>query len=874
MPRKTNSKKLDDQLATVVEQEGVTLNTPQGLRVRKRVRDETFSLKANKTTKRIRQIDVTDPVEALDRATVARINKFTVNASGQIELLIQRRAHQRSAYVVSLQKILIKTSLRHPLKTATPISYLPPPLETYVTLSQDLTCEIDPRFVAQQFTPPTFEAAYLRVYGRTSNLVRAKLSSYLASFGRLFRRAERIEETTRHEVEVAIEHAVADTVKSLEISPLAFARAVAGFVALAFIVTLPANAVALYQNAVEQKSALTAAGRLALAEMASVQRAGSIPDSAEALKRASSRFRAVDKILGETNVLALGLASLMPQRLRSARALIEVGDKSSAAGRLLALGLDKLFSDHDRRLDERLDSLNTYVRAALSLLSEASNASATLDPASLPEEVRDKIPHLITQLTQAQTGLREFSHLSQLLSTVVGKESLRNYLLVFQNQTELRPTGGFMGSVAEITFDRGVIKKLSVPPGGTYDFKGQLLARVAAPEPLRLISARWYLHDANWSPDFPTSAQTIRWFWSQSGQPTLDGIIAINAAWIERLLDITGPIELPAYGKTIEASNFLLETQKAVELEYDKVANTPKKIIGALAEQFIARSKTFTREDWLKVVGLVSEGLETKDIQLALTKPEEEETVERYNWNGRLKDTPGDSLALIEANIAGQKTDGVISETVMHEARIERDGTIQDSVTLHRTHGGKKGELFRGVRNVSYLRAYIPKGSIVTQATGFQTPDRKLFKSLDEADLSDQNVPATPAPRHTLDTPGVVITDEGQRTVIGGWMQLDPGASQTITLTYRLPFRVTDTLPALDQARGESIASHPQGAYLLLLTSQSGKTTQRQVTSRVMFPTNWQTPWTRLTQATHDGQLEYHGIWDRDHVIAALLSTP
>lgn len=904
MPRKRMKKNVEEQLASVVEQEGVTLNTPQGLRVRRRTKDDNDvylstvngrrqkpdDARANKPihspSKKIKLTarGAQDPIEALDRAAVERMNLRAEYLHRGATIPIFHREHARSAYVVSLQRVSVTAPTtaddeRVPVHANFSDARVPlasPSLETYMTMSADLACDVDlnPRDIVQQFTPPTFEEAYARVNGRFSNFtyqLSMTARAVTSSITQRIRRIERTEERAMEKIVIAAEHAIEETAESLESSKISFAHAVAAFAGCAFLVTLPANAVILYQSASQQQVRARDAGMLALAELATATQSGSIAASAEAFRRASQRFRAIDKTVGEANALAIGLASLMPQRLRNTRALLEVGDTASTAGRMLTLGLDKLFADSHRRLDERLDSVNSYTHTAMTLLSEASATASEIQADGLPKDARAKLPLLVASLEQSQQTLHEFSTLSHLLSTMVGKNNLRRYLFLFQNQTELRPTGGFIGSIAEVTFTGGAINKIFVPPGGTYDLKGQLMARVVAPEPLRLVSARWYLHDANWSPDFPTSAKQIRWFWSKANQPTIDGVIAMNASVVERLLHVTGPIDLPTYGKTIDASNFLIETQKAVELEYDKAANTPKKIIGDLATEIIARSKYFTREEWLRVAHIVSNALETKDIQLALTRPEEEAIAERYGWSGRIKSVSGDSLALIEANIAGQKTDGVISETVLHEARIQEDGSIEDTVTLRRTHGGKKGELFRGVRNVSYLRAYVPPGSTVRAATGFQTPDPLLFKPVDEDDTPDATWQTSEAATRRV-APGVTVTNEGDRTVIGGWMQLDPGTSQIITLRYRLPFRVQNMLPAVNDAAKSSREQPPSGAYLLLFTSQSGKS-ERALESRVYLPATWRASWTRLAQTTSVGRLTYRGAWDRDHVIAALFSS-
>jgi hypothetical protein len=865
-PRQTAGlpESVEAQLSSVVEQDGLTINTPRGSKLRM-VRE-----KKPKTVPFLSKEVAIDDIQSLDRTAILRLAAKSVTGSRSVSVPVRKREHVRSKYVVSLQNLPLSTRdanadervhVSSAMRRAPGGRSLGAPVQAYASVSTDLMSDDDPWGIADQFTPGTFDEAYNRVYGRFDR-VRSFLHDAAFAASSFFQRVERVEHRAVEEMEEAL--------SVVEVPRFSFARALAGFAALALVVTLPANAVALYRAVSVQKTAATDAGTQAIGDVMAAAQAGSIPDSAEALKNASSRFRQADAMLSDSSALAVGIASVLPKTYRTARALLEAGDKSSEAARLLSLGFDKVFSEPGR-LDARLDTLGAYARGALTLLTDASKAAATVDPASVPQAERDKVSSLITRLDASKQAIQEFAALSDILSVMSGKNTLRKYLLVFQNQTELRPTGGFMGSFAEVTLDRGDITGIRVPPGGTYDLQGQLRVRVLPPEPLQLVSARWEFQDANWSPDFPTAAEKIRWFWDKSGQSTVDGVVAVNESFVENLLKITGPIDMPEYGKTIDASNFLLETQKAVELEYDKTANTPKKFLGDLAPKLFDRLKSLKKEQWLEVAKLLSDALETKDIQVALRNPDEEQLAERYGWNGRIKDTAGDALALIESNIAGQKTDGVIAEQATHHVQIKDDGTIEDTVTLTRTHNGKKGELFRGVRNVSYLRAYVPEGSMLVSADGFRTPDKKFFQTVNPDDVKDQAIDAIES-KETSFGQGVTVSIEGSRTVFGGWMQLDPGMTQTITLKYTLPMTVSDILSKTNDAPDSaSVRPSARGAFLLLETSQSGKT-NRDLTTTVDYPASWNVSWSRPATPASGTDITQQRVWDRDLVTAALFT--
>jgi len=202
-----------------------------------------------------------------------------------------------------------------------------------------------------------------------------------------------------------------------------------------------------------------------------------------------------------------------------------------------------------------------------------------------------------------------------------------------------------------------------------------------------------------------------------------------------------------------------------------------------------------------------------------------------------------------------------------------------DTLVIHRTHTGQKNELFRGVRNVQYLRVYVPKGSELLSAKGFDPPSPKLFKQPLDTDKPDQDlVDIEKSAKAAVGTVWSAV--EGSRTVFGGWLQLDPGMSQDVILSYRLPFTVQEILQQANEAPDAPTQEAKRGAYLLLLTSQSGKT--RALTHELVLQEPWKTVWNRenVKLAAADGQAAstkslngWQGNWDRDVAVATLMST-
>ncbi len=417
-------------------------------------------------------------------------------------------------------------------------------------------------------------------------------------------------------------------------------------------------------------------------------------------------------------------------------------------------------------------------------------------PESLPEDKQapfQRGERLLPVLTEGlNLSLEHFDILTELL----GGNGPRLYLFLFQNNHELRPTGGFIGSYALLDIYQGHIRRFFVD--GIFNPDGQLKENIVPPAPIQKISAGWSLHDSNWFPDFPTSAEKARFFYEKTGGPTTDGVIALTPEVLERVLKIIGPIDLPEYGITVDAENFLPLLQEEVELHYDKEENNPKKILGDLTGVILER---LTKKPdpillWQladSIVGLLNE----RHILLFARDTQAQSLIQASGWSGAMLSTPYDYLSVIHTNINGFKTDGVIKDSIEHTVSVQPDGTLLDTVKVTRTHtGGNTPHEWWNKVNANYMRVYVPLGSELLSAEGmtreFPTPplDYEALAFRRDAEVVEEELKI-----RIDEASGTRIGEEFGKTVFGNWVYVSPGESVTVTYRYRLPFRlaVTDT---------------------------------------------------------------------------------
>ena len=619
-------------------------------------------------------------------------------------------------------------------------------------------------------------------------------------------------------------------------------RAIVSFVVLSMIVVLPLQAMQSIVGATETRDDLTEIGNLAIEELERGAKAVESQryDVAQSdFARASDRFTQAQDSLGDMHLAIAALVNLIPQTDRTyetVRGLVIAGKELSQAAALFAQAGEDIADHSSLNLTDKLNLLSSYIAAAQPHVQLANEALKNVDPELVPEEKRAQVTELIATAPSLEQSLNEFLTLSETLSFILGDDDQMRYLVSFQNNTELRATGGFTGSFAEMDLLNGAVESVYIPEGGTYDVQGQLSQFVEAPQPLSLINSRWEFHDANWFPDFPSSAKKMIDFYSKAGGPTVDGLVAINATLMPDLLQITGPIDMPEYGRTISAENFLFETQKIVEYEYvlyqehdlDREQDAPKQFIGDLAPIVSERLQTADMKTLLAVADTLGTALLEKDIQVYFRDNDLQSHIEALGWSGSIKQTSGDYLMVVNSNLGGGKTDSVITQDITVDIQISEQGEVVNTVTITKEHHGLRETLFEGANNVDYLRLYVPRGSELIDAEGFEIPPAELFEASSVALEQDGDLTLMTAGWEHNPAYGVDMWEESGKTVFGSWMQTAPGEVETVTFSYRLPWRFDlSSSQTLMAAAKERLGLHDLERYSLLLQKQSGVETRQ-----------------------------------------------
>lgn len=542
--------------------------------------------------------------------------------------------------------------------------------------------------------------------------------------------------------------------------------------------------------------------------------------------------------------------------LSSGRHAVEAGKYFALAGKPLSQLIEvatqskKAYAQGEKiSLLDLMAQSKESLREVQRLLALAQEELIVVSIGDIPKDKQEKFLQVKDGLPALLGILSGFEKNERIIEELLGGNGPRTYLFLLQNNHEMRATGGFIGTYALVDINQGVIRRFFVD--GIFNPDGQLKENIIPPKPIQKISAGWSLHDSNWFPDFPASAEKAISFYEKTGGPTVDGVITLTPTVMQKLLAVIGPISMPQYGLTVDADNFIPVLQEQVEVKYDKELNQPKKILADLTRLLI--EKAFALQD-RATTGRIAEalvsGLNEKHMLLYVRQPDFERLIDEVGWSGRILETSKDYLAVIHSNINGYKTDGVIDERIMHEAKIGDDGSIVDTVTVTRTHrGGDTPYDWWNKVNADYVRIYVPKGSLLLTSEGttweFPAPPldyaRLGFKK--DADV-DREESAEVVDQKT----GVRISEDAGKTVFGAWAYVSPKESVTLRFQYRLPFRLDPKALALGD---------PQ-SYAVLFQKQSGSPGSALLMS-VTYPESFHVIW-----QTEPNLVPYGREWRRE----------
>lgn len=386
-------------------------------------------------------------------------------------------------------------------------------------------------------------------------------------------------------------------------------------------------------------------------------------------------------------------------------------------------------------------------------MKNASDEVAGIDVNKYPEmigshKVRSNLLAAKNLIVGADIALTQHKDALTVAPDALGETTPKNYLLLFQNDKELRATGGFLTAYAYLHIDKGHLT--TTGSDDIYRLDEQLqqacqheICPLTPPAPIvkYLPEANgkprtsWSLRDSNLSPDLPTSMAEFEKMYSYLHNGTkFDGVITIDTQVVEDLMKVTGPIDV--LGTTYSANNdpqcncsdVVYQLEHYAEIAAEGQSNR-KAILGALMQQILARS---LGAGVSKLPEFINTGItlaNDKHVMFYMHDPATEQALSGLNWTGQIRQTDGDYLNINDSNFAGGKSNLYVEEAVTDEITTSNATAVKHKLTIVYTNPQPFNSWLNGILR-DYIRVYVPEGS---QLIGSDGSDVKVATQDDTA---------------------------------------------------------------------------------------------------------------------------------------------
>jgi len=565
---------------------------------------------------------------------------------------------------------------------------------------------------------------------------------------------------------------------------------------------------------------------------------GDIHTMQQAVFNASQSLQGLDSQISPLSPLLRQLSGVtsvgttlanLPELLNVGKEYLNIADQG------IAITGPSLASSVNQPAFIRLAEVAKSSTAELTALAEQADATNAL-LSELP--LAGMIPSISAQLSDIKSFgelLGPILKLAPSFPQLAGIDEPRTYLLLVQNNHELRATGGFITAIGSLRVEKGDIAELNF--SDSYKIANNEVDHPWAPEAMQryLGIDLMFLRDVNWSPDFPTTAQLARTIYGLDEGVYVDGVISVDLNAVQTLMGGIGPIRLPGVEQPISQDNIIEqlklfwqegtpgaeETQSQEEDQIQEDGDLDdwwsrrKDFMPLLGEAAITRIKD-GNVDYVRLVKAVQKALAERSIQIWVNDPVAAEQLAELDWNGNIRaEFDMDYLALVDNNLGYNKVDHVMQRRIDYEVNWENGSgepaTVKARIRYkHQSQAGsgqrcditpRYGRSYNDMTDrcyFDYVRLYVPQGSNLLNISG-----------VDANSITSQ-------------------VGEGNTQVFAGYFTMKPSEEHEVIFQYELPSSITPEAYSL-------IVRRQAGTDPLSLTIRVGNNTDSRIIEEGTF---------------------------------------
>lgn len=407
--------------------------------------------------------------------------------------------------------------------------------------------------------------------------------------------------------------------------------------------------------------------------------------------------------------------------------------------------VQQILAGQGKEFSAQLTEQALSVEQQASLLTQLVEETKKLDPTELSPSTKSKVTDKVTTLAEELHQLQAAGAVLKIAPEILGLTTKQSWIVLLQDQQELRPTGGFVQAVGRLNFSQGLLTDSVFQ--STYDLDNKLATKVAPPEEIKrfLGEATWYLRDSNWSPDFPTSAKQAGFFMQEISGQQVDGVAGLTFDGVKKLLTITGPIDLPELNEQISDRNLYDRLEFHAETKSLQLNGKTYDYVSLVLTKLMTKITQLPPAKLAEIVVTLGQLAQTKDLQLVSLQQTEAETWKQLGWDGAVirPQCPNqlgtnqcvvDQLYQVDANIGINKVNPYVDKKVMDYVEVGENSVVHRRTVTYKNQA--KLESWPQGSYRSYVKFLLGKNAVIQSLTidNVPVPTDQLLSYLEQDD--------------------------------------------------------------------------------------------------------------------------------------------
>ncbi len=456
----------------------------------------------------------------------------------------------------------------------------------------------------------------------------------------------------------------------------------------------------------------------------------------------------------------------------------------------------------------------------------------------LPGRFRRDLNKIKVKLDTQRKSAEKMNEILRILPEMIGLDGKRReYMVLLQNENEIRPSGGFIGSFAILAFEGG--RFLNFQVSDIYEADGQLRGHVEPPEEIKkyLGEAGWYMRDANWQASFPLVSRDVQWFLDKETGRKVDGVIGLNLASVKAVLGVIGEIYVPDFKEKVSENNLYEQAEFYSDNKFFAGSGQKASFLGGVSKQLMEEIKMAKGNLGQKLLMTVVELLDRNEVQISFNNSEAARVIAEAGWDGSIYEGKcsstnseqvgcfADYLYLVEANMGVNKANYFLYRNIEREVEIG-EKIIKNKLKIVYENTSKSTNWPAGDYK-NYLRVYIPAESRVEEV------------NWSESGQSGKNI---------VSGENLKINRSGNKNEVGFLVTVPIGKKIEVEVKY---------------SAGIDLSKATTFSYLNYVQKQSGYGETNMV-SLISIPDNWQINAVEPVASVVGGKLLFNQKLERD----------